>query len=317
MTGIVKKLLIFGTSFTLTSNGVNLVLANANSKDFYSHTVKYIDNFTEDDFLIAAHRGFSSIEVENSKKALKEANDKDYVDYIEMDVQMTKDHKLILAHDSVLEKKQSQIIIENEKRKDLLEEVFYYNYDALSYLKESICLKKEKNLILERAKEINNKKYKLCSLKNGIKACSDKKILLDLKFSGNIDLFIDQLVKDLEDMDHENIILQSADLPALMRVKERTNFNTLAIISKEKDLKYISLFDNIGIRKNLVDYKLVDSLLKEDKLVAVWTLNSAEEIDSVCDELSDLYKDVIYITDYPDMTATILKDKELVLEKKH
>jgi glycerophosphoryl diester phosphodiesterase len=69
----------------------------------YGYTQKSIENpaFTEDDFLIIAHRGASAYAVSHTLTAYEMAVQM-RADYIEIDLQMTKDGKLVALHDSVV-----------------------------------------------------------------------------------------------------------------------------------------------------------------------------------------------------------------------
>ena len=86
---------------------------------------------------------------------------------------------------------------------------------------------------------------------------------------------------------------QSSNLLALLCLgKEKKAYNYQAIINSKDKLNYISLFDNIALKEQLVTYKVIDELEKDNKNVSIWTIDSVKELDSVL----DYYKDITYIT---------------------
>ena len=93
-----KQILLIATTFFIATAGTTLKINKKNSEDISKKATEYTTNFTNDDFNIAAHRGFSSLEVENTTAAIELAAEKDYVDYIEIDARMTNDGKIVLSH---------------------------------------------------------------------------------------------------------------------------------------------------------------------------------------------------------------------------
>lgn len=88
----------------------------------------------EDDYIITAHRGFSSRRAENSREALVLASDQRYVDFIEFDVRLTSDGKLVLSHDN---KAPDGTIISDSTYDEIVAKTFTYHVDTTSSLFES------------------------------------------------------------------------------------------------------------------------------------------------------------------------------------
>lgn len=305
------KILIYATSICLITSGLTLRCSRDSKNIIGTKINNYTSSFDNDDFQIAAHRGFSSLAVENTKEAILEAASEDYVDYIEVDARMTLDGKIVLSHNNTLNiNPLTSIKISNITYDNALSTSFSYRSTFLDSTLISNIDSSEKKLITSRKKDLNNEKYQLTGLREGLEACKDKNILLDLKFSNNVEEFTAELQKELKDFDTSNITFQSANLLSLIYFQKQTNYNCLAIIDSEADLQYLSLFDNIGIRKNLITYEIVETILKEGKNVAIWTINNTDELDKVVTELDNLYKDIIYITNYPDLVATKLHEIE-------
>ena len=305
----IHKLSIFLATTLIATCGIN-IKKNKDTADKYNNYMKKITNTIEcdDDFLISAHRGFSSLEVENTKKAIKLAAKKDYIDYIEIDATLTKDNKIVLSHDNIIFNNNGIVKISSIPYDEATKEKFsYQSY----YLSPYFFNDPEKQLIQKRKKRLNSKEYNLIGLKEGIEACKDKKVLLDIKFQNNKEEFTEELKQELQDVDTSNITFQSLDIESLKYFKENTGYdNCLALIRYKSDLKYIDDFDNIGLKSSLIKYDRIDELLDTKKEVAVWTINNSKDLDDVVNELDDLYDDVIYITDNPDLIATELYKKK-------
>lgn len=298
-------------SICLIASGISLKCNRNKSEDISTKMNNYISTFESDDFEIAAHRGFSSLAVENTKDAINLASNQAYVDYIEVDARMTLDEKIVLSHNNSLKiNPLTSIHIADINYDQAIKTDFHYRSTIID---KSLITKidySEKELISSRKGNLNNHSYQLVGLEEGLKACQDKKILLDLKFSNNVPEFVEELKKELKDINTDNIIFQSANLLGILYLQENTDFNCLAIMDQETDLQYISLFNRIGFKTSLVNHDIVKKILNEDKSVAIWTINNTEDLNKIVDELGSLYKDIIYITDYPDLIATELHEIE-------
>lgn len=309
----IKNLIIFSTILCLGTCGYTAKKIKNSGIEYVNETNKFVKELEDDDFLIASHRGFSSLEVENSADSIICASNKEYIDYIEIDVRLTKDNKLVLCHDEkVKSNSMGRISVSNIDIKQLCNDTYNYNFTNLNIKDIGCLLNKECILFMDRNLNLVNKSYKIISLDEGIKLCGDKKILLDLKFDNNRESFINSLNSELDDVNTDNIIFQSDDIDSLIYMKEKyPNYNYSVIISKKKDLEYVNYFDNVTLRKNLVSYDLINTLLDNKKGIMIWTLNNTDCIERIILELDSLYDDVVYITDYPDVLV-----KELNKTKK-
>ena len=84
----------------LLTAGIKIKLCKDKSHEYTKSIESFDENFIDDDFLVAAHRGFSSKEIENTTNSIILAKNTKYIDYIELDVRLTKDRKLILSHNN-------------------------------------------------------------------------------------------------------------------------------------------------------------------------------------------------------------------------
>lgn len=301
MNKFAKKLtLYFTTGFIILTGTNSIKLRKEESRKNNNKVISYANYVEEDNFQIAAHRGFSSLEVENTKEAISLANKEAYIDYIEVDLRTTKDNKIVLSHDDILlSTKGNMISISNT------------NYDILSNTSFRYTLKK-----INTIQKFDNTEFSLSTLEDCLNLCSNKKLILDLKLGKNKEKFINQLDCELKNCDKKNnILIQSSNLEELKKIEsEHPEYNTMAIIKRKSDLNYIDDFDNLCIKKNLITKDLVETI-DNKKIVAIWTINTNDELDRIVDVLDDDYQNVIYITDYPDVIASHLHEKEKIKEK--
>ncbi len=162
-----------------------------------------------------AHRGKDNHSFfENSKEALLWCLKQDYIDGVELDVRMTKDHQFVLRHNSTL------LVLGME-----------YHFIA--------------NETLESLKKINfntlEKPHYLTSLKEFLEAVdSEKMILLDLKLEiGDAKKYVDTLYNLLEEYSHLSIYVCSFSYQIVKLCSTKRKFAVGLLISdfmnKNKD----------------------------------------------------------------------------------
>ena len=304
----VKKIVITASAVTLLASGVTYSLCKDKSRELELKLENY--QAGNDDVLICAHRGFSSKEVENTAKSITLANEKEYIDYIEFDIRMTKDGKIVLTHDNVLKDVVLDYVnVSNTDEDEIFNNSFLYQK---KFNKNYFWLDDELLLINNRNKELNNKKYQIIGLKEAISLCQDKKMIVELKFNNDIVEFVSELKKELKGIDTTNIIFQSFNVDGMRYLKENSNYECQLLISDESNLAYTSEFDRVGLQISLVNYELIKKLIDDNKKVAIWTINTTYELNSVLDNVKEYYSDIIYITDYPDLIITRLNEKKLI-----
>ena len=139
-----KRLLIYTLSLSLITSYINL--NKQKSSDLSKNIIEYTKTFSDDDFQIAAHRGFSSKSVENTSEAIQLAANEPYIDYIEIDTRMTKDNVLVLSHnDDIYESTFSKTEISQTNYEDLENNSFNYivNLKLIDYFKALIDTEKK------------------------------------------------------------------------------------------------------------------------------------------------------------------------------
>ena len=304
-----KKILIYLTTFTFFSSTITYKLVKKKEEGLIRKVNEYIEDFQDDDFLICAHRGYQKDCIENTKEAIEKANNSSFIDYIEVDVRLTKDNQLVLSHnDYLVDEKERSIHISSTNYDDLIEDTFMNQTNPI--INNSLS-EEEKLFILRNKLNLISKSYQLSSLIEGINLSNNKLLILDLKFQNNSDEFIQELIKELENVDTSNLIFQSTDAKSLLELQQLLPGNYCLIIDSKNDLNYINDFTYFSFKKSLINYQLIEYLLSKGKKIAIWTINNSKDLDTITNQSKDYYKDLIYITDYPDLIATKLYQKSV------
>lgn len=291
----IKNLIVYGSAIAIIGSGFCFGLNQASSE------VETVGNFSYEDFDIAAHRGFSSIAVENTTRAFDLASQALYVDYIEMDARLTEDGKLVLAHDDEVFAPFYKNNISDMTYDEVTDKSFTYYSDDIKVYFDNLFGQDGKTII-NRLSNLNGITYNVVGLEDGLEFCGDKKILLDLKIDDNVIKFVEALEDIFELKDTSNIVFQSDDSTALLYLKTiHPEWFCSILVRDSKDLELVEYFDGIGIRKDIVDEEFVKAALDNGKLVSIWTFRSIDEVNKVATELGNNCDDVLYITDYPDL----------------
>lgn len=266
-------------------------------KDVYNHE-SYDDNH---DANIIAHRGFSSLEVENSYNAVNKGLLCNCSDGVEIDVRLTKDNIVVLSHDPYV---LGIGEIKNENYYDIKDKARGNNNLTKISLLKGYVIGKDSKLIYHRYLSTKDNQEHLSTLDEILNIDSEKILLIDIKFNDkNDEIFMDKIYDVLKSYDGcFNIMLQSSNYDKLLSMmKKYPNFDYQLIIVKKKQLKYLdSDFNNFCIRKNLITKDIIASLYKQNKKVQIWTINSYDDYYELEDRIGEYINDVYIITDYPD-----------------
>lgn len=227
---------------------------------------------------VYGHRGFGVGTPENSISAIKKSIDKNVVDYIEIDVQRTKDREYVLNHDKTFER--------------------------VSYNKPDFINKKTLDLNLDQIKTLDIGS-KVSSEYAGEKVPTIEEVLDLCKNNININL---ELKEDVDNKMMDDLM----DLVKKKGMKKQVFFTSLNInhikYIEEKDSTFdtgIIYFIKLGNYNDVVsDYMIMEEreatessikkLHKNGKKVIVWTVNTQDSID----KFSKMDIDGI-ISDYP------------------
>ncbi len=315
---MVKKIkkLVFLTGFT--SIGFCSLFSYKQTK--YEENVDY-HSYTSDKHngQVVAHRGFSSLEVENSLAAIDRAFNSDCTDEVEIDVRLTKDEEIVLSHNSTI----YGIGKISKKCLQELEGKEYSNNTILKYknLKDSL-LALDTKLTFDRYNDVKNNHENIVTLKTVLDAEyeENKILLIDIKFQeDNKEIFMDKLNDVLKNYaGNPRIIIQSLDIDTIkMMRKKYPYFEYQYILNEKEDLKYLDDdIDRVAFKQTLASKKLIEEQLEKGRIVSIWTINSYNEYKTLYDELGGYINKVIIITDYPDEICYLRNDFDIKILKK-
>lgn len=301
------KRLIVTTAFILVVSTSTLSI-----NDYSSHQITKIimednEQNIKPNIPIIAHRGFSSLEIENSYNAVKLGFDSNCTTAVEIDVQLTKDNEIVLFHDSKINDKEISEYTLEELQEIPITEKILDNFDT--YM-DTLFDSKSGNIARERMHILEKKSEHISTLDEILLLHScypNKKLIIELK---NIDddkeLLMDKVFDKIKDLNKQNIIIQSSNYEALIKMKNKYPNLEYHLIVNKNNYDYIKNndLDGYGIKKNLVNYNDIDSLLKNNKKVSIWTINTYSDYEEVTNILADLKNNVSYITNYPDALRT-------------
>ncbi len=235
---------------------------------------------------VTAHRGASIDCPENTMSSFVRAKELG-ADWIELDVQMTKDGKIIVIHD------------DNFKRTTGVDKnVWELNFDEIrkldsgSYFSEEYKGERIPSLgeVIEFAK------------KNGMK------LNIELKPSGNEKDFEKTVIDIITKLHFENnCVITSQIYSVLENVKNyNNNIKTVYVLSLAYgDITSLKSADSFSIEATSITKKLVKRVHKEGKELYAWTVNTEENIN----KMIDLNVDNI-------ITDNILLAKQLIYSSK-
>ena len=313
----IKKLVLYSGLISTLFGGIKLCNLNKVNNQF-KNEVKNHTNDNKHDGNVVAHRGFSSMFVENSKEAILEAFNCDCVDVVEIDVRMTKDNKIVVIHDSYINLLSNGCgKVETKTLKEL--ESYKYTQKQIKNLSliDSITTNPDGNLIRERYIENENNNSSIITLENLLTEIDNNKtLIIDIKFNENENDMIENLNEILINYNNLNIKLQSCNEEALTKMKEKyPNYNYQLIISKQKQLKYLELdYNSFAIKETLITNDLVNEQLKKGNTIMIWTINDYKEYQKLYSELGNNIEKVNIITNYPDEMCYINNNQNKVKE---
>lgn len=211
---------------------------------------------------ITAHRGYSLKYPENSLIAFKEAI-KLKTDWIELDVQQTKDQKLIIMHDANflrttgIDKNVWEVTYDEIK-----------DYDIGSFLNA----------------DFQNERVPL--LEDVIKLAKENKVKLniELKPTGHETDFEKSVINMLHKYNYTNkSVIASFSYDVIKNIKKlNKNINTIFIsFNLEQDISYYKDADSFSLFTPIINTQLVKEIHKNHKTVNAWTPNTKEEIQTM------------------------------------
>lgn len=236
---------------------------------------------------ITAHRGASKLYPENTMSAFRGAKELG-ADWIELDVQQTKDCQIVVSHDTNL-----------KRVTDVNKNIIDLNYDEICKLDAGSFFSDE------------FKGEKIPLLEDVLKFAKENKIRLniELKPIGKEIDFEKQVIELIKKYNFENMcVITSQTYSVLENTKKiDSNIKTVYVMSiaigNITDLEYADAF---SVEASNVTDSLVSQVHNEGKELLVWTVNTEESIN----EMINMNVDNI-------ITDNIVLGKELVIQSKH
>jgi glycerophosphoryl diester phosphodiesterase len=231
---------------------------------------------------ITAHRGSSKEAPENTMAAMERAVD-DLADFVEVDVQETKDGMVVLGHDL------------NLKR------VSGINRTISSYTFEEL-----QSLDAGKWFSADYEGERIPSLEETMEFCKGRiNINIEIKNLGSSSELPDKVWELIEKYQmKEQCVVTSVRLSYLTRIKELDpEIRTGYIISAAYGDYYSSdVIDFISLRSSFVSERLVEAAHKKGKAVHAWTVNSKSEmermkmlgVDNIITDSPVLAREIVY-----------------------
>lgn len=232
---------------------------------------------------VTAHRGASVLYPENTMSAFKGAKELG-ADWIELDVQQTKDGKIIVIHDTNF--KRTTGVDKNTWELDYAE---IKKLDAGSFFSKKF--KDERIPLLEEVIDF--------AKKNNIK------LNIELKPTGHEKDFEKEVVEIIKEKNfNDDCVITSQVYEVLENVKKYSaKVKTVYVMSfAYGEITSLKAADHFSIEAASANKKLVKRVHKEGKELYVWTINSKENINKMIDLNVDniitdnisLAKEIIY-----------------------
>ncbi len=232
---------------------------------------------------VTAHRGASVFYPENTMSAFRGAK-KLGADWIELDVQETKDGKVIVIHDTNFKRTANLNKNTWELTYDEVEKLDAGSFFSKKYKNEKIPLLEK---VVEFAKE-NNIKLNIEIKPTGHERALEKSV---------VDIINDKKFVD-------DCVITSQVYDVLKKVKKyNKNISTVYVMSLAYgDITSLKYADNFSIEAMSVNKKLVRKVHNEGKKLYAWTVNTKESINEMINAKVDniitdditLAKEVIY-----------------------
>ena len=213
---------------------------------------------------VTAHRGESTNHPENTMSAFAGAKEVE-ADWIELDVQQTKDRQIVVSHDSNL----ARVTGVNKDIIDMTYEEIS-KLDAGSFFNEKFKGEKIPLLedVLKFAKENN------------------MKLNIELKPVGKEVDFEKQVIELIKKYEFEKqCVVTSMVYNVLENTKKiDSNIQTLYVMTVAiGDITDLEYADSFSVEETNANYELLEKVHKQGKKLFVWTVNNEENINSMID----------------------------------
>lgn len=264
-------------------------------KGRYNFNIEYVRMLE-----VTAHRGASVDYPENTMSAFVGAKELG-ADWIELDVQQTKDKEIIVIHDTNFKRTTG---VNKKTWKLNMDEV--EKLDAGSFFSEKY--KGEKIPLLKDVIAFAKKEH--------------MKLNIELKPTGHETEFEKSVIDIINSFDFkDNCVVASQVYEVLERVKEYdASIRTAYVMSfAYGDIVSLKAADHFSIEESSVTSSLVKQVHKEGKQLYVWTVNTEEDMKKMIDlNVDNIITDNISLakhTIYSSKTSNIVNEYIKIVEK--
>ena len=243
----------------------------------------FFNNFSKE-HLLAAHRGFRALYPENTLLSIKKSINK--CDFIEFDIQFTKDSIPILFHDDTLKRTTNASSLKNFQKPY---NVWDYTYNELKLLDISSWFYKEDPFYQkERLKKVK-KIERIQTLENVLEVVKKKNLFINIEIKYNqlhilnkkhFQSVVDLISKyNLE----KNVLISSFEHSYVLLFKKLNPKLSTAALAHEKYPKDLISYlkelrvDAYHINQKLATKKLVKELIENGFIVNVYTINDKQK----------------------------------------
>lgn len=272
------------------------ILTHGVYKGKYNLNIEYVRRVE-----VTAHRGSVEKAPENTMAAFIKAKE-DGADFIELDVQESKDKELIIMHDSNFKRTTG---VDKNVWELTLEEI--KELDAGSYFSKSF--KGEKVPTLEEA---------IVFAKN-----NNIKLNIELKPNGHEESLEQKVIDLIHEYDFkEECVVTSGVYEVLEKVKQIDDtIETVYVMSLAYgDITKLKSADHFSVEATSVTSSLVKLIHKEGKKLMVWTVNTEDnvlkmidlKVDNIITDKVTTTKDIIYSSRTSDVIQEYIKFIEKV-----
>ncbi|MEN3822968.1 glycerophosphodiester phosphodiesterase family protein [Staphylococcus xylosus] len=232
-------------------------------------------NILEKDYITIAHRGASGSAPEHTYAAYDKAIEQK-ADYLELDLQMTKDKKLIAMHDSdVSRTTNGKGLVKNKTSSDI------YKLDAGSWFDNIYSKEKVPELSNVLKKYYNKTNFYIETKTPEMYPEMDKKLVEELN---------KKTLLTPHNLNNGKVIIQSFSLNSLTNIHKLNENIPLIKLVYDKDInklnnkklkKLSKLVYGIGINHKMVNKSLIKRAHDNGLKVHVFTLNNKKEVNEM------------------------------------
>ena len=197
-----------------------------------------------------AHRGFKKKDQENTIKAFTNAINDKYFAGFELDIRESKDKKIVVIHDSFIDRVTNKSgLVKNKTSKEL-------------------------------------KKYNIPLLEDVLKLKTNKLILIEIK---NFDMNLDNLVKIINKYKNKKIYIMSFSKNVIKKLRKYNLKCKLGYLNFVLNSDDDDQYDFIVLYKNILNDSIISRFKEKNIKVFVWGLNDNLNSVKSLENKNDLY----------------------------